>query len=766
MVAISLGDVVMWGRGTCIGDSARISSHSPSSTAYLFSLPLKIFFTFRSLWFEKFFRRIPRLPDISHNDIVLEQSTLALSFTLILEDRGLGSTLPICCIARIESAAVCHPATATSTEAVYSQAPLVMERREIRILVLAPGTGNDVLRGELIVESLDYDDLHYTALSYTWSGSVGEHFISIGGVPLYITENLSMALRRIRAPTRPRNMWVDAISINQDDHAEKAVQVNMMGDIFASATRTIVWLGGKSADSDVAMDSIGSLQQETLDQPCDDKITDQKIWRAIKNLMQREWWTRIWVVQEALRSRRIHVQCGEKRVDIEQFVKLVKAKESRINQPEQSELPSENPFENILSDWYVLKNQVEASGLSLQALISLTHGFRASIWRDRVFALLGLATPEARSYVTPDYSDEVPDRLILIRLTMYFLRKSVRPLRFALHSRATDCPSWVVDWTAISSSLEPRVKPRLVDMPVPGHTFQAAEDYPQFEPPFEKLTGYEEPLALLVPGHLIDRVQIAVQTPYLDYSISADLKTRAKSIKTKLREWELRVTELFELAWLRTDDRPDDRPSQFSKRKIIEKLQSRTALKDPVAETKAWLIFHLLRVHKSSFGSLRLQALKRYLHGGIFPAIRRYHYDELIREVISNYEAWMQCFPSIEPLEQRSQDICKLCEHSCEGGEKGLCAHCVMGQKICRNNAGRTMFITEYGCLQSVPFAAQEGDIICRLLSCDSMFVMRKAGEIYWTLVGTLAPPDGTLELDYDDSGRYIDREPTTFRLR
>ena len=73
-----------------------------------------------------------------------------------------------------------------STEAVYSQALLVNERREIRILVLAPGTGNDVLRGELAVESLDYHDLHYTALSYTSSGSVGEHYITIGGAPLYI----------------------------------------------------------------------------------------------------------------------------------------------------------------------------------------------------------------------------------------------------------------------------------------------------------------------------------------------------------------------------------------------------------------------------------------------------------------------------------------------------------------------------------------------------------------------------------------------------
>lgn len=145
-----------------------------------------------------------------------------------------------------------------SSKAVYSQAPLVTERREIRILALAPGTGNELLHGELIVESLNYNDLHYTALSYTWSGPVSERAIVIGGVPLHITENLELALHRIRGPTRPKNLWVDAICIDQNDIEDKNEQVYLMVQIHASATRTLVWLGEKSIDSDVAMDYIGS----------------------------------------------------------------------------------------------------------------------------------------------------------------------------------------------------------------------------------------------------------------------------------------------------------------------------------------------------------------------------------------------------------------------------------------------------------------------------------------------------------------------------
>ena len=634
-----------------------------------------------------------------------------------------------------------------STQAVYSQAPLVTERRDIRILVLAPGSGNDVLCGELVVESLDYDDLHYTALSYTWSGSVGEHFISIGSAPLYITENLSMALRRIRGPTRPRNMWIDAICINQDDLEEKAIQVNMMGDIFASATRTIVWLGEKSADSDVAMDFIGSLQQSTSDQLCDDKNVEQKFWRAIKDLMQRKWWTRVWVVQEALMSRRVLFQCGEKTADVVKFVKLVKEKESRVkHQPEQSELPSENPFKNILSNWYAHKGQAEAGGLSLQALLVLTHGFQASVWRDRIFALLGLATPEARSYVTPDYSDEVPDRLILIRLTMCSIRTSLQPLHYASICRATSCPSWVPDWTAVDSNLERQVTKAMTDTSAPLLQYQAVEDYPHFEPPIENLLRYQEPLALLLRGFVVDRVQIAVQIPCLDGIASDDSMTQPLSIKTKVKEWELRLMECIESTWAGADGRPEWR--QWEKQVIEQRL----------VEAKGLLIRYLCKsdVHDGRW----IRSLQEFnlTTGNLCDSFELDDY----RDLIDDYDVWMQCLPSSGYM---------LYKHNLERVEEDMCSHCVMGQKICRMNAGRTLFVTENAYHLSDPLPIQEGDVICLLLSSTSLFVMRKVDEANWTLVGILTPVAGPDEYQIEDLIRSFQENTTrgqaeTFRLR
>ncbi|CAF9928005.1 MAG: hypothetical protein ALECFALPRED_003926 [Alectoria fallacina] len=73
----------------------------------------------------------------------------------------------------------------------------------------------------------------------------------LGDSPLPITENLKSALHRIRGPNRPKNLWVDAFFINQNDFEEK------------NGYEKMVWLGEKSADSDLAMDSMWSLRQWT-----------------------------------------------------------------------------------------------------------------------------------------------------------------------------------------------------------------------------------------------------------------------------------------------------------------------------------------------------------------------------------------------------------------------------------------------------------------------------------------------------------------------
>lgn len=656
-----------------------------------------------------------------------------------------------------------------SSQEIYARAPLAAHRREIRILALAPGTGDDALRGDLFVESLDYDDLHYTAISYTWSGPVGGSTIIIDGVTLLITENLKLALRRIRGPGRPKNLWVDAICINQNDVEEKSAQVSLMGDIYASATRTTVWLGEKSTRSDVAMEFIRSLRGDSHSY---ESIADKGLKLAIAELLGREWWTRIWVVQEALLSRRVIFMCGDKEVDLVNFIQIFQRKgfitafltedqptedvpeephilAKRYSQDmipneefEQSKQLSGRSFIVILTSWYTYKQQAETSGLNLMDLMLLTHGFKASVQRDKVFALLGLATPEARSWIVPDYSDSMSDSFLFTRITAYFLQFSSQPLRIALHCPATDCPSWVPNWTAIDNAVIKAIKndvqkghydiPSQLDARLTPDS-PTAEFKPRLEPPLQELEKYQEPSTLLVYGSIVDQVQIAVQIPNALDATGHLSSAAAPSIKAKLREWES-----FMFKWHTSRSRFQNLSPQEA---ALSNRHLKLSIIRHLAGHRSWgtMEFGLWSVNCTNLSEL----------------------DDIDRELINAYEEWM-----LSP----GQDICGSCMNKIFSPYSD-CLRCrlptgpkELGRKIIALNAGEKLFMTRLGNLFVRDCAVNEGDVICALWHIFPLFILRWIGKEYWRLVGYDLNEAGL----YGDLIRHCKRqlESQMFRLK
>ncbi len=69
-----------------------------------------------------------------------------------------------------------------------------------------------------------------------------------------ITTNLFFALGRLRKNTEARYIWIDALCINQDNGEERNHQVPLMGSIYESCTRALLWLGDYESPA-------GSLRQ-------------------------------------------------------------------------------------------------------------------------------------------------------------------------------------------------------------------------------------------------------------------------------------------------------------------------------------------------------------------------------------------------------------------------------------------------------------------------------------------------------------------------
>lgn len=65
-------------------------------------------------------------------------------------------------------------------------------------------------------------------------------------------------------------LWIDALCINQDDDAEKMLQIHRMRNVYRNATRTLIWLGMSDNDGEelfkAIRDAVQQISQERADQ--------------------------------------------------------------------------------------------------------------------------------------------------------------------------------------------------------------------------------------------------------------------------------------------------------------------------------------------------------------------------------------------------------------------------------------------------------------------------------------------------------------------
>jgi hypothetical protein len=154
----------------------------------------------------------------------------------------------------------------------YSQ--LSADSFSVRVVRLKAGNRDDKINCDLVAGPLSTMD--FEALSYVWGLALLPHTIQVNGVPFYVTSNLYDALKELRHPKQERLLWIDAMCINQYDEAEKAVQVQRMRDIYAKASRTIVWLGQATKATLPTLDLVqqfGTAEADTMDTLWKDRTT-------------------------------------------------------------------------------------------------------------------------------------------------------------------------------------------------------------------------------------------------------------------------------------------------------------------------------------------------------------------------------------------------------------------------------------------------------------------------------------------------------------
>ncbi|KAI2624341.1 HET-domain-containing protein [Hypoxylon sp. NC1633] len=371
---------------------------------------------------------------------------------------------------------------------MFTYRPL-LKPDEVRLLLLDPAPSRDAdLKGSLqhILLSDHSQDLlsPYTALSYVWGSPAAVETIILNGHKLGITGNLGAALRDIRNATSVHRLWTDALCIDQRNTGEKNVQVALMGEIYSAANNTIIYLGALDSKTGLELilkrvrqrrldKALSSHQEEAQTRPPLGKDSEL-IGAALRDLIARPWFRRVWTFQEMVLSREPWVQCGTLRVrwaDLCNFLLPVldmvylTPKSTSQNSSERGSLETMGQIipqdahilgrMNQVRDAFHTPNKTNTDLYSLWQVLKVRQGSQATDPRDMIYANMGLHSDhwETREFIEIDYRKSI--KQVFVETGRYVLKNagfaealsaiSKSPLRSIL-------PSWVPDWGVDVSS--------------------------------------------------------------------------------------------------------------------------------------------------------------------------------------------------------------------------------------------------------------------------------------------------------------------------
>ncbi|KAK1756980.1 heterokaryon incompatibility protein-domain-containing protein [Echria macrotheca] len=323
---------------------------------------------------------------------------------------------------------------------------------------------------------------------------------------LDITESAKSLLAHLRDTENFRELWIDAICINQEDEVEKTQQVNLMADIYSRASKVIVWLGeadDKTNDAFEAMKILAHMDVQNASRhpaieqarsltgffpwhlPHEDPFfLSKERWSAFQWLLQRPWFTRTWIFQEIVQARRAVVRCGDYEapwklleracevattLEIPPLYLRVRGGIGALSMPSiMLQIPR---FREKIQQYRALQSAEGAQStpgksqvlelldaFDLDALVIALRNQNSSDPRDKVFGVYSLCLPDISCEWLPRPDYRLSAREVYIKMAKYWILNygsvSLQVLSFveSFDSREAwpgvqGLPSWVPDWS-------------------------------------------------------------------------------------------------------------------------------------------------------------------------------------------------------------------------------------------------------------------------------------------------------------------------------
>lgn len=520
----------------------------------------------------------------------------------------------------------------------------------------------------------------YHAVSYAWGSSDKTSSVLVNGKEVHITANLHAVLRHARHETAVVTLWVDALCIYQDDKLEKSQQVQMMGDIFRRATSTFLWLGEPSANDQIVIDYLCQTEHATNKSSISSRLLLEDVpVDALRNFFGRPWFRRLWILQEALLSREPIAHYGHTQVAFSSVLRLSTDLVFDNLGNHRGDVFTACPLKECMHNWDRLRPLVldkqRGGSWPLRYALPMTEKMECTLFEDRVYALLGLATAEDRKIVRPDYSRPFAD--LQRHLAAYLLASPSGESLGALHAMgivhgdaAEALPSWSRDWNA----------PRRTKWDVTSPPRRSPTSRWQMLPEQQQDT----------PRGYASLDGMAAHKPWV-MGTSAAIVDGNGVVRFSDDMWTLALRGLavdtVSHAYAAPDGNPEDlvRACRHSWEGTV--LQNATAWAKPDDRLEAFCSVLCRGSYRDADKNVRTGCREAYL-------------------------SWVQGRDKLDP------------EH--EKGESSVKND--YGHRVGRLCAGRSLIITKKGHVGLGPAATQQGDLVCHFQGiCDPFLLRRRA---------------------------------------
>jgi hypothetical protein len=437
--------------------------------------------------------------------------------------------------------------------------PVIDPSSQIRLITLLPAErpphgpdSREPIRCSISLYTLTQAPA-YEALSYNWgaisrslpvaivtNNSSGEETEEA----LFTTPQLLSALRRLRLSTS-RRLWIDQLSINQDNDAEKGPQIQMMGDVYKTALRVLIWLGEDmeyswyekdltltiEKDSQHVVDLVSAIR---IENPGPDHeptaIAAQMLdfgftyhyeniglrrMRAVREMLRRPWFRRAWVFQEAALAQNIVMVFGRSELSFEDLkftLDAIQAAVTRVGMQNEAHcsLQIGTPGYEMMD--IIQKTRMEAHGggdaspdpsVSSKFLIKLLQVLRrvqCYSQQDLIFAFLAFQQQEGIVATDGAYEQAVEDtwRSAAERIIQTSSSLDIFAAASGRINTLAGMPSWVPNW----GDCFPYSRP----FAAPGSRFRACRGL------VHKWNACTDRKKLIVKGKVIDHIKMMTQS--------------------------------------------------------------------------------------------------------------------------------------------------------------------------------------------------------------------------------------------------------------